>query len=204
MDSNMYIMIEDNDAIMIDPHFNEDAVELLLHHCVKNIYILLTHEHFDHVSGVSAYDMFDTKLVAQKCCKNVLENPNNKIHSRFAATFIGADDCMRNNIRKVCAKQVLRQVDQSFDKELCFLWHNHRIEMYATPGHSPGSACIIVDDEMLFTGDSLIPGLDVITRFPGGNREIYEEITKKYLIALDKELIVYPGHGEKQKLGEIL
>lgn len=204
MDSNMYIMIEDDDAIMIDPHFNENAVKLLLHHCVKEVLILLTHEHFDHVSGINAYDMFQTKVIAHDCCRAVLENPNNKINSRFAATFIGADGIVRDKIRRVCAKPIVRHVDQSFYDKLAFVWHDHRVELQATPGHSSGSVCVIIDDEILFTGDSLIPGLDVITRFPGGNRKIYEEVTKKYLFSLNKALMVYPGHGDKKRLGEIL
>jgi len=68
-----------------------------------------------------------------------------------------------------------------------------RIEFLITPGHTPGSVCLIVDDKALITGDTLFIGDCGRTDFPGGSDELMFQ-TLQRLKALPDELIVYPGH----------
>jgi glyoxylase-like metal-dependent hydrolase (beta-lactamase superfamily II) len=68
------------------------------------------------------------------------------------------------------------------------------IKIIHTPGHSGDSICLIIDDKMLLTGDTLFVGscgrLDLQGSDPN---EMYHSIYNK-LINLDGNLIVYPGH----------
>lgn len=50
MASNMYVIQEDRHAIVIDPYDNIFVANLL--HIDK---IILTHEHYDHISGVNVW-----------------------------------------------------------------------------------------------------------------------------------------------------
>ena len=66
-----------------------------------------------------------------------------------------------------------------------------------TPGHSPGSICILINDKYIFSGDSLVDGNKVITRLPGGSRKDYNQITKPFLEGLSEDSIIFPGHGQE-------
>ena len=52
IDSNMYVIFEQEKAIIIDPHYNAKLAQMLEEKQIKNIEILLTHEHPDHISGL--------------------------------------------------------------------------------------------------------------------------------------------------------
>ena len=72
--------------------------------------------------------------------------------------------------------------------------------MVETPGHSKGSCCILFDKKCMFSGDTLVTGHETILRLPGGSKKDFAEITMPFLNSLDGELMVYPGHGESQRL----
>jgi glyoxylase-like metal-dependent hydrolase (beta-lactamase superfamily II) len=62
-----------------------------------------------------------------------------------------------------------------------------------TPGHSPESMCIIVNDFALVSGDTLFIGECGRVDLPGGDPEqLFYSFEK--LRRLDRKLTVYPGH----------
>jgi len=62
-----------------------------------------------------------------------------------------------------------------------------------TPGHSPDSICILIDDKVL-TGDTLFVGECGRTDLSGGNSvDMYESLFAR-LMHLDDKVEVYPGH----------
>ena len=63
-----------------------------------------------------------------------------------------------------------------------------------TPGHTPGSICIKVNNSAIITGDTLFIDDCGRTDLPGGSLiEMYNTLQKK-ILPLSDELIVYPGH----------
>ncbi len=52
IETNMYMIIKDNEALVIDPHENQDLLMLLISNEVSKVTIILTHEHPDHISGI--------------------------------------------------------------------------------------------------------------------------------------------------------
>ena len=63
-----------------------------------------------------------------------------------------------------------------------------------TPGHTPGSICIKVNNSAIITGDTLFIDDCGRTDLPGGSLiEMYNTLQKK-ILPLSNELIVYPGH----------
>ena len=95
----------------------------------------------------------------------------------------------------------------------------HVRTIYA-PGHSDCSQCIelhyssglvsgVDTDDIskietsllaVFTGDSLVNGHDVITRFPTGSKKVFRETTEPYLRSLPDDVIILPGHGDPAPL----
>ncbi len=62
-----------------------------------------------------------------------------------------------------------------------------------TPGHSPESMCVIVDDFAIVTGDTLFIGECGRVDLPGGDAgKLYDSFEK--LRKLNQDLVVYPGH----------
>jgi glyoxylase-like metal-dependent hydrolase (beta-lactamase superfamily II) len=67
------------------------------------------------------------------------------------------------------------------------------IKVIHTPGHTPDSICLLVDDKLL-TGDTLFVGECGRTDLPGGNAEdMYHSLFDK-LMRLNDNIKVYPGH----------
>ena len=80
-------------------------------------------------------------------------------------------------------------------------WGSIRLRVMHTPGHTPGSSCLVVNDDALFTGDTLFAGSIGRTDLPGGS---YPQImaSLKRLTLLPDETRVLPGHGEASTIGE--
>ncbi len=76
-----------------------------------------------------------------------------------------------------------------------------RVTMIATPGHTPGSTCLLLGGRHLFSGDTLFPGGPGSTR---GDRRAFETIMaslRERLFVLDDATWVYPGHGDDSTIG---
>jgi len=64
-----------------------------------------------------------------------------------------------------------------------------------TPGHSKDSICLMLDNQLIFTGDTLFVGNCGRTDLPGSDpAEMYQSLFDR-LGKLDDKLIVYPGHN---------
>jgi glyoxylase-like metal-dependent hydrolase (beta-lactamase superfamily II) len=67
------------------------------------------------------------------------------------------------------------------------------IEVLHTPGHTPGSVCFRVADN-LFTGDTLFVGDVGRTDLAGGSLETLLKSLETKIIGLPPETVVWPGH----------
>ena len=78
-----------------------------------------------------------------------------------------------------------------------------RLRTIATPGHTPGSMCFLVEGSpVLLSGDTLFPGGPGATKFPGSSFEqIIESIDTRLFSKLDAGTIVMPGHGDDTTIG---
>jgi glyoxylase-like metal-dependent hydrolase (beta-lactamase superfamily II) len=83
--------------------------------------------------------------------------------------------------------------DREFEDGDAVAFGGERIEVIATPGHTPGSVCYKWRDAV-FTGDTLLIGGCGRTDFQHGNAaQLYESITRR-LFTLDDATRVFPGH----------
>jgi hydroxyacylglutathione hydrolase len=70
-----------------------------------------------------------------------------------------------------------------------------RLQVLHTPGHSKDSICLLLDDQFIFTGDTLFVGNCGRVDLPGGDaKEMYYSLFDR-LAKLDEKLILYPGHN---------
>lgn len=75
------------------------------------------------------------------------------------------------------------------------------ISFLHTPGHSRGSACLVVDD-LCFAGDTVFKGNVGKVVYPGGDRLALRESIRTKLLALSDDVRLYPGHGRQTSVGE--
>ena len=77
------------------------------------------------------------------------------------------------------------------------------IELHYAPAESCKDKTIETSLLAVFTGDSLVNGHDVITRFPSGSKKVFRETAEPYLMSLPDDLVIFPGHGDPALFGEI-
>lgn len=74
-----------------------------------------------------------------------------------------------------------------------------QLKIIHTPGHTPDSICLLIDNKKLLTGDTLFVGECGRTDMPGGNsRNMYDSLFHK-LLKLNDDVEVYPGHDYGSK-----
>ncbi len=195
-DSWMYICVKGEKALVIDPCVSDEALRLMRKNNVVEALVLLTHEHYDHISGVNwLRESIETvKVLCSEKCASALPNPTKNLSAFSDMLFVNKPD------KGIC-RSYSCNADETFEKELCFSWEGHELILRETPGHSKGSICIIMDESILFSGDSLLLRAETITRLPGGSKKQYTEETLPFLKSLSRDIMVYPGHGEGQVLG---
>ena len=70
-----------------------------------------------------------------------------------------------------------------------------RLRVLHTPGHSKDSMCLVLDGQMIFTGDTLFVGNCGRTDLPGSDpAEMYDSLFER-LSKLDEKMVIYPGHN---------
>lgn len=76
-----------------------------------------------------------------------------------------------------------------------------KFKILHTPGHSPGSICLI-GGKIVFTGDTLFYSGIGRTDLPGGSYAKIQENIRTKLLVLPDNTIVYPGHGPQTTIGQ--
>ncbi len=187
-----------NDAIVIDP--GDEAGELVdaaRHHRLTVKYILLTHAHVDHITGVGpAQSAFGAPVYLHKDDLPFYER------------------AVQQGQMFGLAVQQPPAVDVFYD--LSPIWFgDYEVRVHHTPGHCPGGVCLEVREKggggrdqgeegmgvQLFVGDTLFAGSIGRTDLPGGNYEILMRSITDVLFPLGDEVIVHPGHGPDTTIG---
>lgn len=170
--TNCYILEDDqtNLAAVIDPGDEPELIqEALEKEGVEVRYLLLTHGHYDHTTAVPALH-------------RVYPQADIYIHQADAN---GAGSTLFHLAGEVDDLKL-------YDEGDVIRLGDHEIQVLHTPGHSPGSVTLKVED-VLFTGDTLFAGSCGRTDLRGGS---YEQIMQslKRLGELKGDFHVCPGH----------
>ena len=137
--------------------------------------ILLTHGHFDHIGGVAALMEEDTRLVIHPLDEKMLSDP--RLNAGMG--FLG------KNITAPAPTDRVREGDELKIAGLT-------IKVLHTPGHTPGSVCYLIENE-LFTGDTLFDHGWGRTDLPGGNEHDMAGSLRR-LVPMMREYGIHPGH----------
>lgn len=201
IDSMSYLIILGDAGIVIDPHEEMDMLEDLARGSIINA--VLTHEHFDHISGVNwLRKYFDTTVFASRICADKLMSKRNGTEL-FPLLLIG--DKQAYDRFKANYQLPYRCIVDSYLSEDAE-WHfgKSTIRFLETPGHTPGSISLLLNNTALFVGDVLL-GNGEEFRSMDANTKAYQKVTlPKFIKLLSNNPIVFPGHGDPGKLSDYL
>jgi glyoxylase-like metal-dependent hydrolase (beta-lactamase superfamily II) len=186
--SNSYLLTQTGqpNALVIDPGNGIDSqFSVRVKTSGGSIeYVVLTHEHYDHISGLLALkEYWNCQVICSRACSAAITDPTRNF-SRYL---------IQRDIACAAADRTCEDLGGEWD------WHGVRVRCVATPGHSPGSICIAVEN-LLFTGDCLLPNMKRVANLPGGNKKALEQSVALIMETFDPETLVYPGHGEPFRL----
>lgn len=198
VDANMFIMMREGEALVIDPNVNEEVDNLFLANKIKKVFLLLTHEHFDHTNGVIWFQQrYDCTLICNRVCAEIvsIKRHNNPM---LIALVLAERDKEDGGNRYAEFKKNFKPyslfADIIYDTPCEFHLLGMTFKCTQTPGHSPGSWCLVVDDSIVITGDTLIKDTPIIIRFIESREQDFKTISLPYLKSLDSNLYVLPGH----------
>ena len=140
-------------------------------------YVLLTHGHYDHFTGLSGLlERYDVPVY---------------IHPADAATG-------KNNPWSLKFPRLDDAHQRWYGEGDTLTLGSHIIHVLSTPGHSEGSVCLVVENN-IFAGDTLFYGSCGRTDFPGGD---YKDmlLSLARLARLEGNYTVYPGHDRATDL----
>ena len=159
---------ETKKAAILDPGYDTDKlIRLLSSNKLTLEYIIATHYHADHTSGIQ------------------------KIKTLYPSAKIIAS--------KIDGLKLQSKIDIKIKEDSILKLGKINLNFILTPGHTPGSICIVVDNKALLTGDTLFIGDCGRTDLSGGDLvEMFKTLQEK-IMPLPDHLIVYPGHDYGDK-----
>jgi glyoxylase-like metal-dependent hydrolase (beta-lactamase superfamily II) len=181
---------ETREGVLIDPG---DEVDLLLEaarrHQLSIRYILLTHAHFDHITGV-------------KRAKDALGVPVG-LHRDDEFLYRAA---VEQGLAFGMPVEPQPALDFYYDGPGPWRFGRYGVWVSHTPGHSPGGVCLAVGKESeasraLFVGDTLFAGSIGRTDLPGGDTATLLGSIRDVLLKFPDETPVYAGHGAATTIG---
>ncbi|MGE8204505.1 MBL fold metallo-hydrolase [Heyndrickxia sp. NPDC080065] len=183
LQTNCYLLVGDmKECIVIDPgDEGEKLLTIINDQKLKPIAILLTHAHFDHIGAVDTIrNAFNIPVYVHKKEANWLVDP----------TLNGSEIFMMG-------RSVQQQpADQLIDNETSLTIGSFTLDIFQTPGHSPGSISFYIKEMgIVFAGDTLFLNSIGRTDLPGGNHQQLLESIEKKLLVLPEDTIVLSGHG---------
>jgi hydroxyacylglutathione hydrolase len=157
-------------------------------------YLILTHTHFDHAANAFRIkEKYSAKVIVHESEASYLNNGENivpqgtNLVTRTLVNLLGKLILSRAKYQP-CQYDIL--VDSVLD--LNFAGFNARI--IHTPGHSPGSMSVVIDDEIAVVGDAMF-GISKWSVFPPYANDI-KQMIKSWGVLLETKCSVFlPAHG---------
>lgn len=180
---NSYFIVneETNEGFVIDGGVSAEGV--LAFAKENNIHLtamLLTHTHFDHATCSFALQQAGVKIIVSEEEKDGLYDKSINLTDRVNIDFPPLE------------------ADKTFVDGEEFVVAGITVKAMLTPGHTKGSACFIIGNN-LFAGDTILEHVIGRTDLTTGSRLQLMASLKK-IRAIEDNYNIYSGHGEDSTL----
>lgn len=185
VETNCYLLWEpaSKQALIIDPGAPSEQLEsCIIREKLLITAIVNTHGHADHIGGnYRIKTVTGAPLYIHEHDHDMLHNADLNLSAQWGFPIFSppADDFAEDG----------RQYSLG----------RHHLEILHTPGHTPGSICILADD-MLFSGDTIFEHSVGRTDLPRGNSMQLMASLKEKIMPLSPRTVILPGHGPKTTL----
>ncbi len=183
LSTNCYVIFNINkNAIIIDFAFYDQEIFNLFKTENLNLNaIFLTHGHFDHFMGVqTGIEKLNRNcpIFIHELDKTILTDSQ-----KNASLFMNLNENLNLNEIKTFNKEFQFNLDNTIN-----------LKVVHTPGHTAGSCSFLLNDEILFTGDSLFKNsVGRTDLFSGSQTQTLNTIELFKL--MNPKLKIMPGHG---------
>ncbi|KKD43092.1 MBL fold metallo-hydrolase [Bacillus sp. FSL L8-0167] len=180
--ANAYIWKnEQGECLIFDP--GGEAQKLISYVKEKQLTplaVLLTHAHFDHIGASDEVrEEWGVPLYVHENEKEWLTN----------AELNGSARLIGNGI-------TVKEAEKLITSEGTLQIGSFTLEMFHTPGHSPGSVSYYSAEEgFVISGDTLFEGGIGRTDLVGGSQEVLLQSIHQKLLSLPESTLVLSGHG---------
>jgi glyoxylase-like metal-dependent hydrolase (beta-lactamase superfamily II) len=178
---------------LVDPGAEAGRIIAALHKFrLKPAYILLTHGHFDHLAALpalaAAYS--EAPIAIHRLDGKYLGPGAYEVHCRSFAAAGGGSSYIDSLWEDMPSPGLLLEEGSVIGP----------FTVLHLPGHTPGSVGFYdKNGKALFSGDTLFQGTWGRTDLPGGDEEQIMASLKR-LLAMDRDITVYPGHGNVTRI----
>lgn len=171
---------DSKNAFLVDIGEYLELKEYIFGNDLKIQQLFLTHGHYDHIYYINSLlnDFPNCKIWGSEFTIESLNNP------KLNLSFYHLDPIIYNG----------KNVEVIKDGMILEIEENKIIKCIRTPGHNIGSVVYCIDN-YLFTGDSLIPGIPVVTKLPYGDKLQNKLSLTKISSLIEEQTIICPGHG---------
>lgn len=179
------------EGVIIDPGDEvDDLLDAVRRHGLSVKYILLTHAHLDHITGVGRAKAAVGAPVA--------------LHHDDLFLYEGV---VQHGLAFGLQVDPQPPPDLFYTPGQVIAFGELEARVHHTPGHCPGGVCLQVGaaggpGPHLFVGDTLFAGSIGRTDLPGGDYETLMRSIGDVLMVFPDEFEVYPGHGPVTTIGE--
>lgn len=180
LNSNTFILLDESCSYcwLVDIGDIAPVMEVIGNRKVKGVF--LTHTHYDHIYGIN-------RLVEifPECIVYTSQHGKEGLFSE------------KLNFSKYHNDSIIfdgKHIEVLEDGDEISLFPYVLLKAVYTPGHD-WSCMSYYTDDLVFTGDSYIPEMKVITSFPKSNK-VEAKVSLDLLIELSKFREIYSGHGE--------
>ncbi|WP_353097025.1 MBL fold metallo-hydrolase [Tissierella praeacuta] len=185
--ANCYIVYSEltREGIVVDPGGDvDDILSSIRENGLKIKYIVLTHAHADHISGVKELNKeLSVSIMVHEDDREMLIDGNKNLSTMMAMGTI-----------EIEPDRLLKDGD-------IIEFGNDKAEIIHTPGHTPGGICIKIGDNIL-TGDTLFTGSIGRTDLLGGDYDKIISSIKNKLMIYPDNIQIFPGHGAPSTIGK--
>jgi glyoxylase-like metal-dependent hydrolase (beta-lactamase superfamily II) len=175
----LYACPQTREAVIIDP--GDEAEQILA--TIKELqliprYIINTHGHIDHIGAIDEVsEIYSVPLAIHP--DDVLMYTDERVAREFERQ----------------APLVKRKPDILLKEGDRITFGSLALDVLHTPGHTPGSICLVSHPYCVFSGDTLFHRSVGRTDLEGGNYEQLLISIREKLYTLDEDLVVFSGHG---------